>query len=96
LDYEELVRNIGKAGLTIKEFAKLIKANPNSITNLSNKGKKVPKNLAIIAMLLGELVDNQIDYKPLFDKLELEPQKARVEKSFGKKIKGKNATHKKS
>jgi len=96
LDYDELVRNIGKAGLTIKEFAELIKANPNSITNLSNKEKKVPKNLAIIAMLLGELVDKKIDYKSLFDKLELEPQKARVEKSFGKQIKEKNATLKKS
>lgn len=96
MDYDELVRNIGKAGLTIKEFAELIKANPNSITNLSNKEKKVPKNLAIIAMLLGELVDKKIDYKSLFDKLELEPQKARVEKSFGKQIKEKNATLKKS
>ena len=85
MDYEELVRNIGKAGLTIKEFAELIKANPNSITNLSNKEKKVPKNLAIIAMLLGELVDNQIDYKPLFEKLDLESQKARVKNTFGKK-----------
>jgi len=96
LDYDELVRNIGKAGLTIKEFAELIKANPNSITNLSNKEKKVPKNLAIIAMLLGELVDNQIDYKPLFKRLNLKPQKARVEKSFGQPIKEKNATHKQS
>ncbi|WP_457747807.1 hypothetical protein [Sulfurimonas sp.] len=85
MDYEELVRNIGKAGLTIKKFAELIKANPNSITNLSNEEKKVPKNLAIIAMLLGELVDNGIDYKPLFDKLQLEPQKARVENKFGNK-----------
>ena len=85
MNYEELVRNIGKAGLTIKEFAKLIKANPNSITNLSNKERKVPKNLAIIAVLLGELVDNKIDYKPLFKRLNLEPQKARVKNSFGKK-----------
>lgn len=85
MNYDELVRNIGKAGLTIKEFAELIKANPNSITNLSNKDKNVPKNLAIIAVLLGELVDNDIDYKPLFSRMALEPQKARVENSFGKK-----------
>lgn len=96
MNYEELVRNIGKAGLTIREFAKLIKANPNSITNLSNKKTKVPKNLAIIATLLGELVEKEIDYKPLFEKLDLEPQRARVENSFGKKIKDKNATYKKS
>ncbi len=94
MDYKELTRHIGKAGLTIREFAKLIKANPNSITNLSNKKKKIPKNLAIIAVLLGEIVDKQIDYKPLFEQLDLEPQKARIEKSFGKKLKDKNATYK--
>ena len=37
MNYEELTRNIAKAGLDIKEFAKLIKANPNSITNLKSK-----------------------------------------------------------
>jgi plasmid maintenance system antidote protein VapI len=76
MDYEELVRNIGKSGLSIKEFAELIKANPNSITNLKNKGK-IPKNLAIISVLLGELVDKKIPYKHLFEELDLQEQKAR-------------------
>ncbi len=76
MEYKELVRNIGKAGLNVKEFAELLKAKPNSITNLKSKGK-VPKNLAIIAVLLGELVDKDISYQRLFDKLNLEEQKAR-------------------
>ena len=76
MEYEELVRNIGKAGLTVKEFAKLLKAKPNSITNLKSKGK-VPKNLAIIAVLLGEMVDKDIEYKHLFEKLDLQEQRAR-------------------
>jgi hypothetical protein len=76
MKYEELVRNIGKAGLTVKEFAELLKAKPNSITNLKSKGK-VPKNLGIIAVLLGEMVDKGIEYKDLFDKLNLQEQKAR-------------------
>jgi len=86
MNYDELTRNIGKTGLSIKEFAELIKANPNSITNLSKKDS-VPKNLAIIAVLLGELVDKEVRYKYLFEKMDLEPQKARVKDTFGKKKK---------
>lgn len=76
MNYEELTRNIAKAGLDIKEFAELIKANPNSITNLKSK-EKMPKNLAIIVILLGEMVDKGLGYKHLFEKLDLEEQKAR-------------------
>lgn len=84
MDYDEFTRNIGKAGLTIKEFAHLIKTNPNSITNLSKK-EQMPKNLAIIAVLLGEMVDKGLEYKHLFEKLDFEPQKPRVKGTFGKK-----------
>lgn len=83
MNYDELKRNVGKAGLNMKEFAELMKANTNSITNLSNKGS-VPKHLAIIAVLLGEMVDKGIEYKYLFEKMDLEPQKARGKGSFTK------------
>lgn len=76
MKYEELIRNIGKAGLDVKQFADLLKANPNSITNLSQKDV-VPKNIMIIAVLLGELVDKGIEYKSLFEKMNLQEQKAR-------------------
>lgn len=76
MNYEELTRNIAKAGLDIKEFAELIKANPNSITNLKSK-EKIPKNIAIIAVLLGEIVDKGLEYKHFFEKLDLKEQKAR-------------------
>lgn len=84
MDYGEFTRNIAKAGLSIKEFAYLIKTNPNSITNLSKK-KLMPKNLSIIAVLLGEMKDKGVGYNHLFDKMILQPQKPRVERSFGKK-----------
>ena len=76
MNYEELTRNIAKAGLDIKEFAELIKANPNSITNLKSK-EKMPKNTAVIAVLLGEMVDKGLEYKHLFYNFDLEEQKAR-------------------
>lgn len=88
MDYEEFTRNIRKAGLTIKEFAHLIKTNPNSITNLSKK-EQMPKNLAIIAVLLGEIADKGIEYKSLFEKMDLQPQKARNSRAFIKSKEGK-------
>lgn len=80
MNYKELVRNIGKAGLTIKQFAELIKAKPNSITNLKNK-EDIPKNLAIISVLLGELVDKKLPYEHLFEDLDIKNQKRRREPS---------------
>lgn len=83
MDYQEFTRNIKKAGLSIKEFANLLEANPNSITNLSNK-EKMPKNLAVISVLLGEMKDKGIEYRHLFDKMDLEPQRARGHDNFGR------------
>ena len=76
MNYEELTRNIAKAGLDIKEFAELIKANPNSITNLKSK-KKIPKNIGIIAVLLGEMKEAKLPFKDFLNSLDLEEQKAR-------------------
>lgn len=73
--YREPTINIVKAGLGIKEFAKSIKANPNLITNLKLK-EKMSKNIAVIAVLLGEMVNKGLEYKYIFEKLELEKQKA--------------------
>lgn len=89
--YDELIRNIAKAGLEIKEFAELIKANPNSITNLKAKDK-IPKNIAIIAVLLGEMKEGNLSFKEHIYKLDLEEQKARRKRDdqtlFKKKLKG--------
>ena len=81
MKYDEFKRNIGKAGLTIKEFAELIKTNTNSITNLATKDT-VPKHLVIIAVLLGEMVDKGVEYKYLFEKMNIEPQKSRHDGAF--------------
>ena len=76
MNYEELKRNIRKAGLDIKDFAELIKVNPNSITNLKSK-KKIPKNIGIIAVLLGEMKEAKLSFKDFLNSLDLEEQKAR-------------------
>lgn len=76
MKYEEFTRNLGKAGLTSKSFADLLKYNRNSITNLSKKDE-IPKHLAIIAVLLGELKDEGVDFKPLIEKIGLQSLKTR-------------------
>ena len=70
MDYEEFLRQLGKAGLTVKAFAELLCMNRGSISNLSKKGD-VPVHLAVIAALMGEMADNGVDYKPVLAKIRI-------------------------
>jgi hypothetical protein len=76
MGYDEFRRHIGKAGLQMKEFAGLIHMTPTALSAYRKKNE-VPTHLAIIAVLLGELVDNQIDYRPALAKITLSPKKPR-------------------
>lgn len=84
MTYDDFKKNIKGANLTLREFADLIKANRNSITNLSSQ-ESVPKNLYIISALLAELSYHNIDYKKVLGQMDIEPQKARVKNTFGEK-----------
>lgn len=76
MTYQEFQRHIGKAGLTLREFAELIRMNRVSISNLSKKGE-VPSHLAVIACLLGEMAERKIEFRPLIAGIGLEPKRAR-------------------
>lgn len=76
MTYEEFRRQVGKAGLTVKDFAKLIKQTPNSITNHSAEGE-VPSHLAIIAALMGDMAEAGVDFRATLGKIEYEPSKPR-------------------
>ncbi|MGI4732562.1 MAG: XRE family transcriptional regulator [Janthinobacterium lividum] len=85
MTYQEFQRHVGKAGLTISEFAELIRMNRISISNLSKRGE-VPPHLAVIACLLGEMAERKIDFQPLIHSIGLEPRKPRgggAKGSFG-------------
>ena len=75
MTYEEFLRQLGKAGLTVKEFAKLIRMNRVSISNNAKSGK-VPSHLAVIACLMGEMGERGIDYRDALSRIEIEPKKA--------------------
>lgn len=76
MKYDEFKRNVGKAGITLGEFARLVKINPRSLSNYSRQDK-IPSHLAVIAHLMGELADHQIDFKPKLSSLDIEPKKIR-------------------
>lgn len=76
MTYQEFQRHVGKAGLTLAEFADLIRMNRISISNLSKRGE-VPGHLAIIACLFGEMAERGIEFRSLVERLGLEPRKPR-------------------
>ena len=76
MTYDEFQRQIGKAGLTLSEFAGLIRMNRGSISNLASKGD-VPAHLAIMACLLGEMAEQRVDFRAPLAALSIAPKKPR-------------------
>lgn len=76
VNYEEFRRHLGKAGLTNKAFAELVAINEKSVTNMAQK-PEVPNHYAVIALLMGELADNGIEFKAKLLRLELKDAKPR-------------------
>lgn len=69
MPYKEFQRLMGKAGLSIKEFATLLDMNPNSITNYKKIGK-VPTHIAVLVYLLSSMKDEGVDFYPIFEKIK--------------------------
>jgi hypothetical protein len=76
MTYDEFKRHVGKAGLTIRAFADLLKLKPASISNYAKTGD-IPSHLAVIIVLLAELAERGIDYKEVLSKADIAPKKAR-------------------
>jgi len=74
--YDEFKRHIGKAGLTIRAFAELLRLNPSSVSNYAKTGE-VPSHLAVIVVLLAELAELKVDYREVLAKADIVPKKAR-------------------
>lgn len=80
MNYQELKKRICKTGLTIKEFAILLRLNPNTITNLSKK-EEMPRNLVIIVSLMVKMEENKLEYLGIFEELNLKENKPRGKKA---------------
>lgn len=59
LTYSEFRRHLGKAGVTINDFAAYLCVRPSSVSNYAKTGE-VPRTYAMLAVLMGEAVDHGI------------------------------------
>lgn len=76
MTYEEFKRQLGKAGITAREFGELLKLHPKSITNYSQQSE-VPTHLAVIVTLMGEMAEHGFDYRAALSRIQIEPNKPR-------------------
>ena len=76
MTYDDFLQELGKAGLTVREFADLMAMRPNSVSNNARRGE-VPSHLAVIASLLAEMQHYRVSYRPVFDRLRLTKKKPR-------------------
>lgn len=71
--YAEFRRHLGKAGMTINDFAAHLSIRPASVSNYSKSGS-VPRTYAIIAILLGEAADRGVDAAKLLGNFGIKPR----------------------
>lgn len=67
MTYKEFQIALIGLNLNIKDFARILGMNPNSITNYKLKGF-VPLQLAIVINLMQELHNNQLNYLDVIEK----------------------------
>lgn len=71
--YAEFRRHLGKAGMTINDFAAYLCIRPASVSNYSKSGS-VPRAYAIIAILLGEAADRGVNSAQLLENFGITPR----------------------
>lgn len=83
MTYDEFKRQLGKAGVTAREFAELLKLNPSSVTNYAKQGA-VPNHLAVIVTLMGEMAEHRINFRTVISRIDIEPNKPRGSQAVGR------------
>lgn len=74
--YPEFLRELEKAGLSIRAFAELIGMNPNSVSNYARTGE-LPTHLAVIVVLLAGIRELGGDFRALVMKVDVSPKRPR-------------------
>jgi hypothetical protein len=76
MQYTEFQQVLDEAGLSLREFALLLKLNPNSVTNYKKRGT-VPSHLGVIAYLVRELAHRDLDYRTVISMAGIAPKAPR-------------------
>lgn len=74
--YADFQRTVDESGLSLREFARLLRLNPNSITNYK-KRLEVPSHLGVIALLVHELAQRDIDFRAIIQRAAVKPKARR-------------------
>lgn len=82
MTYDEFQRQLGRAGATTREFAEIVRMNRISLSNYAKKGE-VPSHLAIIAVLIAEMAEKEMDYRSILGEIEISPKKPRGDRGRG-------------
>lgn len=62
MDYHEFRRHLGKANLTVNDFAGYLGVKPSSVSNYAKRAH-VPRAYAALAVLMGDMADRAIEYQ---------------------------------
>ncbi|WP_342619771.1 XRE family transcriptional regulator [Rhodoferax sp. GW822-FHT02A01] len=76
MNYEEFTTLLSGTSLSGREFAKLLKLNPNTIANYKQKGE-IPSHLAVIAVLIHQMESHGVEYRAQIEALGLQPNAPR-------------------
>lgn len=76
MTYQEFLRQLEIADMSVKEFARLIKRTPNAITNYATKDE-VPAHLAIIGTLCAYMHVAGQDYRAIISSIDFHGVKPR-------------------
>jgi hypothetical protein len=68
--YTEFRRHLGKAGLTVNDFAGIVQVRPSSVSNYSKK-REVPQTYAVLAVLMGDAKDRGVDFGAVLSKFSV-------------------------
>lgn len=83
MTYEEFQRQLGKAGLNGREFAGLVRMNPNSLSNCAHKAE-IPSHWAVIVVLMAEMAEHRLDFRQALAEVDIAPKKPRGTASKGR------------
>jgi hypothetical protein len=76
MKYDDFTSLLSQTTLSGREFAKLLKLNPNTIANYKRRGT-VPAHLAVIALLIQNLEASGTPYRQQIEALKLETKARR-------------------
>lgn len=76
MTYDDFLSELGRARLSVRAFADLIGMNRNSVSNYASRCE-VPRHLAVIAVLLGEMKVKGIAFEAAVERVSSTRKKPR-------------------